>query len=144
MKRWLAWLVALAWLSFAWASARAPSFGPPMKYIRVFDAALALAWVTFAWRSYSHHRAMLRERAFEALAGPPPPARSEVLRRGSRGVRVVAWKHRLRQLGYDVSLDDVFDEQTEAATAAYQQQLGVEADGIVGAKTWFKIPWKRR
>jgi len=106
-----------------------------MKYIRVFDAVLALAWATFAWLSYARRQAMLRERAFAALAGPLPPAASTVLKLESRGPAVLRWKARLCELGYDVPADDVFDEKTAIATAAYQQSLGLVGDGIAGPKT---------
>lgn len=101
--------------------------------------AIEVAWVGLAclsaWVSYARHRALLRERAFSALAGPPPPAASTVIGRGSRGPAVLLWKTRLRELGYVVPADDVFDEETAAATAAYQQSLGLVADGIAGPRT---------
>lgn len=118
-----------------------------MKY--VFEAGLVLAsWVAFAWVSYARRRARLRESAFAALAGPPPPAASTVLGRGSRGPAVLLWKARLREIGYVVPADDVFDAETAAATAAYQAKLGLVEDRIAGPRTRnIRLPswrWWRR
>ena len=92
------------------------------------------AFGVLAW--YDRDRATrLRERALDALAGERPAAQSTVMKLGSRGLAVVRWKVRLRELGYVLLLDDLFDEETAAATAAYQESLGMVADGIAGPHT---------
>lgn len=118
-----------------------------MSYMHALGAVLLVVCAMLAWVSYSRRQARLRERAFAALAGPPPPARSTVIQRGSRGPAVLSWKERLREVGYVVPADDVFDAETEAATVSYQQSLGVAADGMVGARTYLRalrpLGWPR-
>lgn len=94
-----------------------------------------LAWGALELVSYARRRVQLRERAFAALAGPLPPAQSTVMQRGSRGPAVLAWKQRLHEVGYVLPPGDVFDAETEAATAAYQQSMGAPEDGIAGPNT---------
>ena len=59
----------------------------------------------------------------------------ESLRRGSHGngVRWLQWWIVLWE--YDIKVDGVFGEKTEAAVKALQKRRGLVADGIVGEKT---------
>ncbi len=60
--------------------------------------------------------------------GPPP------LRRGSTGPDVLRVQQALRM---DCSSGPgVFGPKTEAAVKQFQQQVGLEADGVVGPRTW--------
>ena len=64
------------------------------------------------------------------------------LRKGDRGREVVDLQTRLQALGFDLGargIDGVFRERTEAAVRAFQQSLGLLADGIVGPATWRDI-----
>lgn len=76
-----------------------------------------------------------------AKGGPVQPAPiaggREVLHRGSRGDAVRDWQRILIGAGKlpKGSDDGVFGPATEAATKAFQTQLGVTADGVVGPKT---------
>jgi len=106
----------------------------------IFDVVMVLGCVALAWNRYARYQATLRERALAALAGPPPPPppaqRPIVLKLGSRGPAVLLWKSRLCALGYmSTPVDDVFDAETAAATAAYQDSLGLVGDGVVGPRT---------
>ena len=56
--------------------------------------------------------------------------------KGSRGADVSAWQGILKASGFDVVVDGVFGEKTEAATKAWQRQRGLLTDGVVGALTW--------
>ena len=64
------------------------------------------------------------------------------LRRGDRGREVVDLQTRLQALGFDLGnrgIDGVFRERTELAVRAFQQRLGLLADGLVGPITWREI-----
>jgi N-acetylmuramoyl-L-alanine amidase len=64
------------------------------------------------------------------------------LRRGDRGREVVDLQTRLQALGFELGnrgIDGVFRERTELAVRAFQQHLGLLADGLVGPITWREI-----
>jgi N-acetylmuramoyl-L-alanine amidase len=64
------------------------------------------------------------------------------LRRGDRGREVVDLQTRLQALSFDLGargIDGVFREGTELAVKAFQQSLGLLADGLVGPITWREI-----
>jgi hypothetical protein len=59
------------------------------------------------------------------------------LTRGSQGSLVKALQEKLSQLGYDVgAVDGVFGPHTEIAVLKFQQNRGLDADGVVGNQTW--------
>lgn len=61
----------------------------------------------------------------------------ELIRHGSTGPEVEDVERRLEALGYACGGDpSVFDQDTEAAVRAFQQQRGLIADGIIGPETW--------
>lgn len=64
------------------------------------------------------------------------PCPSPYLRTGSRGKSVRSLQQRLRDIGYDVSVDGNFGPGTCAAVKACQGKNGLSDDGIVGPKTW--------
>ena len=64
------------------------------------------------------------------------------LRRGDRGREVVDLQTRLLSLGLDLGnrgMDGVFGPQTELAVKAFQQGMGIIADGVVGETTYGEI-----
>ena len=64
------------------------------------------------------------------------------LRRGDRGREVVDLQTRLQALGFDLGnrgVDGVFRGGTELAVKAFQQSLGLHADGLIGPLTWREI-----
>ncbi|MBQ7978104.1 MAG: peptidoglycan-binding protein [Clostridia bacterium] len=63
-----------------------------------------------------------------------------VLRVGSRGNFVRYLQFKLKILGYAVgNVDGVFGQNTASAVRAFQQANGLDADGIVGRRTWYKL-----
>lgn len=46
---------------------------------------------------------------------------------------------RLVSLGYNISIDGCFGENTKSAVINYQKSKGLSADGIVGQNTWRKL-----
>src|SRR5918994_387845 len=64
------------------------------------------------------------------------------LRRGDRGRGVVDLQTRLLNLGFELGnrgIDGVFGSRTEFAVKAFQQDIGILADGLVGEITWNEI-----
>jgi len=63
-----------------------------------------------------------------------------LLRQGNRGEPVAALQRRLQQLGFDPgSVDGDFGPKTLSAVKAFQRSRGLEADGVVGPRTWNKL-----
>lgn len=55
---------------------------------------------------------------------------------GSRGGEVAQIQERLQELGYDPgTADGIFGTRTQQAVIAFQQDMGLDADGIVGKNT---------
>ena len=60
-----------------------------------------------------------------------------LLKKGSRGDGVVQLQEALKALGFDPGdADGIFGAKTESAVKAFQQEVHITADGIVGAVTW--------
>ena len=77
--------------------------------------------------------------AEETLAPPTasPAPTAVYLASGSAGEGVKALQQRLRELGYlEGKADGQFGRATKAAVVLFQKQHGLDADGIVGEKTW--------
>ena len=75
----------------------------------------------------------------EGGVAPMPTPTHKTIRKGSTGSDVVECQQKLMQLNYDLSpygADGKFGAKTEAAVKAFQKKNGLNADGIVGAKTW--------
>lgn len=58
-----------------------------------------------------------------------------VLREGASGVAVRELQQLLAKKGYDVAADGKFGPRTEMIVQHYQQSVGLEMDGVVGAGT---------
>ena len=87
-------------------------------------------------------RAYLKK-AKEALAeieaigiGMQQQTGTPVLRRGSWGDAVGKLQTLLRAKGYLLAVDNEFGPATELAVTLFQRQAGLEADGIVGERSW--------
>ena len=64
------------------------------------------------------------------------------LSKGSKGKTVKALQHLLIDYGYSCGscgADSSFGPATQKAVIAYQKANGLEADGVVGPKTWAKL-----
>jgi N-acetylmuramoyl-L-alanine amidase len=64
------------------------------------------------------------------------------LRKGDRGREVVDLQTRLLSLGLDLGnrgIDGVFGTTTELAVKAFQQNMGILTDGVVGEITWREL-----
>ena len=62
------------------------------------------------------------------------------IRRGDRGAAVRRAQNRLNMRGYNPGpLDGLFGNKTHRAVKQYQSDRGLDADGIVGPKTWARL-----
>ena len=69
-------------------------------------------------------------------ATPTPSATPETLTSGSKGEQVQRMQQRLKELGfYTGAIDGDYGRGTRAAVITFQQQHGLDADGIAGQKT---------
>ena len=59
-----------------------------------------------------------------------------VLKAGAQGQGVVECQQRLNAHGFACAVDGDFGPATEARVVEFQQAMGLDADGIVGAATW--------
>jgi N-acetylmuramoyl-L-alanine amidase len=60
----------------------------------------------------------------------------KLIRLGASGDDVTDIQRRLAALGFTTAVLGVFDDSTNAAVRAFQQQRGLTTDGIVGDETW--------
>lgn len=62
------------------------------------------------------------------------------LRVNCKGTQVKVLQWLLNNAGCNAgTVDGVFGKKTSAAVKAYQKKVGLEADGVVGSKTWTKL-----
>lgn len=66
-------------------------------------------------------------------------ANTTVLHRGSFGDGVAELQELLNKKGFSLSIDSDFGAATELAVMTFQKANGLNADGIVGQKTWVKL-----
>lgn len=91
----------------------------------VEPASLTPTWVHFDKRNWNS----------ACLQGGYP-----LVRQGSKGVYVLVAQDGLNTLGYRTGgLDGIFGPLTRNAVMAYQRNVGLVADGIVGCNTWRSI-----
>lgn len=66
-------------------------------------------------------------------------ASAAAFEQGDEGQEVAAIQAKLIALGYNVSADGDFGDQTTAAVKAFQQDQGLAADGVVGSQTYRRL-----
>ncbi len=59
-----------------------------------------------------------------------------VIKKGRTGPAVIKWQQFLQTQGHDLTADGIFGDATRNSTIAFQQQQGLDADGIVGNNTY--------
>jgi peptidoglycan hydrolase-like protein with peptidoglycan-binding domain len=62
-----------------------------------------------------------------------------ILLKGDEGEAVECLQLRLQYFGYSVVADGILGHNTLAAVKKFQEQVGLEVDGIVGRNTWRKL-----
>ncbi len=66
----------------------------------------------------------------------PKTTQMQTVRRGNLGFLVKYLQYLLIVLGYNVEADGIFGNQTQNEVLAFQRDVGISADGIVGRNTW--------
>ncbi|MBO5223886.1 MAG: peptidoglycan-binding protein [Clostridia bacterium] len=66
----------------------------------------------------------------------PKTVTMPTIRRGNSSSAVKCLQYLLIVFGYNVDADGVFGPQTQNAVMQFQRDVGISADGIVGAVTW--------
>lgn len=108
----------------------------------IFGAQLEQAIQTFQRRVFLPETGVVDTLTWRSLyAGAPidMPA----LQRGSTDQAVILVQKALQASGQTVTLNGVFDHQTETAVKQFQRRQGLVVDGVVAACTWLalsKIP----
>jgi len=64
---------------------------------------------------------------------------SSTLKAGSNGSLTLYLQRILRALGYSLTVNGIFDTETQAVAIAFQIANNLEADGIVGGGTWSRL-----
>lgn len=83
------------------------------------------------WTHYAIPRGLYREDEIPRTTVKP------TLRRGSRGDDVQELQETLIARGYDPGTPDgIYGKKTETAVKQFQRDNGLDADGVVGRKTW--------
>ena len=59
-----------------------------------------------------------------------------LIKKGDRGAAVVLCQQALNRNGYPLTVDGAFGSGTEAKVRSFQEDNNLEADGIIGSKTW--------
>ena len=79
-----------------------------------------------------------RPRYASPLRPEPPiaPAPQRTLRRGDHGPDVQELQHLLGLADHRTTIDGLFGRLTEEAVKAFQEERGLEVDGVVGVETW--------
>lgn len=65
-----------------------------------------------------------------------PSAFTRTLKKGMTGADVTWVQNRLHELGYTVTVTNVYDDATFAAVKAFQSQNGLTSDGLAGSQTF--------
>lgn len=64
---------------------------------------------------------------------------SSTLKAGSNGSLTLYLQRLLKELGYQVTVNGIFDTETRNAAIAFQAANNLESDGVVGGGTWSRL-----
>jgi peptidoglycan hydrolase-like protein with peptidoglycan-binding domain len=73
----------------------------------------------------------------DAAVAPAWPGRYFVVRNPPMlGNDVKTWQRQMRQRGWDITISGAYSAQSAGVCRAFQQEKGLEVDGVVGPATW--------
>jgi hypothetical protein len=68
---------------------------------------------------------------------PPWPGRFITQPPPMRGMDVQRWQHRMRQRGWRLPVNGVYEARSEEVCRAFQHEKGLVVDGVIGPDTWY-------
>lgn len=68
-----------------------------------------------------------------------PVTEKSYLEKGDRGEKVTELQKNLNAFGYNLAVDGIYGEKTEAAVKSYQRGHGLVIDGVAGIKTFASL-----
>ncbi len=72
----------------------------------------------------------------DGLRGPKTLNACPTVKKGAKGNITRLIQERLNSVGFNLTLDGIFGENTKKAVKVFQKNRGLTEDGIVGPKTW--------
>ncbi|MGB7275283.1 MAG: peptidoglycan-binding protein [Geitlerinemataceae cyanobacterium] len=113
------------------------AYGLPVNGIADLSTVTQLKALTQQTNSASRG-GTLRRMSQTRLSAPrtsAPQRRSGMLRPGDIGLAVLEAKRRLAQYGYTAGVGNLYDTQMVVAVKRFQEDKGLETDGLVGSQT---------
>ncbi|WP_305140143.1 peptidoglycan-binding domain-containing protein, partial [Thomasclavelia cocleata] len=72
----------------------------------------------------------------DGINGPKTLKACPMVKKGAKGGITRLIQERLNSVGFNLTLDGIFGENTKKAVKVFQKNRGLTEDGIVGPKTW--------
>lgn len=101
------------------------------------DPGPGFPWDHFLARVQEHLGTTPRPPADTPVEVPEWPGRNlKVTSPYMTGTDVQIWQRQMRTRGWEIAVDGVYGPASQAVAVAFQRQKGLQADGIVGCRTW--------
>lgn len=71
---------------------------------------------------------------------PPMHVRHFSTRKNARHPDVKVWQQRMRDRGWNIAVNGIFDAASERVANKFKRQIGLKADGKIGRRAW-KAAW---
>ena len=118
----------------------APGLGTMQRFRRyaINYGATGVSW--WSWQETTGSEWSVLAKRVGRMRGVQPSLELPVIKKGSKGDLVVwAQEHLIAAGQIDLPVTGIFASRTQAAVAAFQQQKGLLADGMIGTDTWRKL-----
>jgi len=118
----------------------APGLGTMKRFRRyaINYGATGVSW--WSWQETTGSEWGVLAKRVGRMNGVQPSLELPVIKKGSKGDLVVwAQEHLIAAGQSDLPVTGIFASRTQAAVAAFQQQKGLLADGMIGTDTWRKL-----
>ena len=118
----------------------APGLGTMKRFRRyaINYGATGVSW--WSWQETTGREWGVLAKRVGRMRGVQPSLELPLIKKGSKGDLVVwAQEHLIAAGQSDLPVTGIFASRTGAAVAAFQQQNGLLADGMIGTDTWHKL-----